>query len=107
MSIEGRVVDRSEDATDEQVAETLAFGNAIMGAIDKVCSERVAEGKDLTITGVVGGLANALAHFIGGVSDPASRRARFHSLGHQLAEMIEICAARGDVAELNEQKDLH
>jgi hypothetical protein len=107
MKIEGEVLYRSENASEDNVNETLAFGNAIMQAIADVSAERTAEGKDLTFTGLVGALANVMAHFIGGVSDFDQRVAHFQSLGHQLADMIEICAARGDVAELNEQKDLH
>lgn len=81
-------VQRNEHTTDEQVEQTMRFGEAIMLAVQLVCEDHQQEDKRIHLSALLGALISVLAHHIAGIPDEEDRQQQYRRIGTELAAMI-------------------
>lgn len=94
------------NAPQEIVDETMAFGDAIINAIDDLCDQRQAAGQAVVLISVIGALVSVLAHHIAGIPDEEQRQQQYRKVGHELAEMIVTNAHLGTHALVADAEDI-
>lgn len=93
------------DSDPDTVAQTLAFGNAIMAGIEQICMERHNAALSIDMRAVIGALVSVMAHYIAGIPDDDSRQYAFRRTGEELADMITTNIELGTYAKTYSNKD--
>lgn len=103
---QGRIVERGDDVTDARADAIIAFGNAIIAAVEMITEDRLKAGKPVDLVTVIDALVSVLAHHVAGIPDDGDRQMHFSRIGVELLDLIFTNRDLGTHAEVFSKDDL-